>query len=215
MQSEKVKRFMIEAFTMGTTRRDQEFKPLLHRGSETKALKEPAVCTPEVDARQVFEEAYVEGEKAGFEMGMKKVDPLVERLNNYLAELALYERNLTQKAETLAFGLALTFTESIVLKECAEHKDALLRMIKKALELCEQKGKKVIRIRPEDSKFIEQQSTGWTIVSDDTLKEPGFVIETDFGDVDGRISVQLEELKREFLTLTDNNQSPKPEEGGA
>jgi flagellar assembly protein FliH len=212
MQPETVKRFMIEAFAEVTTRRDQEFIPLLHAGSETKALKE-AVCTPEVDPRQVFEEAYAEGEKAGFEMGMKKVDPLIERLNLYLAELESYECNLTQKAETLAFGLALAFSESIVLKECVEHQEALLRMIRKALELCEQKGKKVIRIRPEDSKFIEQQSTGWIIVADDTLKEPGFVIETDFGDVDGRVSIQLDELKREFLIATDNNSSPGRAEG--
>lgn len=213
MQAEKVKRFMLEAFTKGTTGKDQQFVPLLHAGSDPRAVKE-AAREPEKDARQVFEEAYVEGEKAGFEMGMKKVEPLVERLNLYLSELESHERNLMEKAETLAFGLALTFTESIVLKECSEHQDALLRMIKKALELCDQKGKKVIRIRPEDSKYIEMQSTNWTIVPDDTLKEPGFFIETDFGDVDGRISTQLEELKKEFLSGTGKADSSSTAEGG-
>jgi flagellar assembly protein FliH len=159
--------------------------------------------TPEEDARRVFEEAYAEGEKAGFEMGMKKVEPLVERLNRYLSELEQYERDLAQKAERMAFELAIAFTESLVLKECSEHEDTILRMIKKALEICEQKGKKIIRIRPEDSRFIENETMGWTIVSDDTLKEPGFFIETDFGEVDGRVSVQLEELKREFLSPKD------------
>lgn len=208
-----MKRFMIEAFTKETTRRDQEFVPLLHvGGGQAKARKE-AVCTPEVDARQVFEEAYAEGEKAGFEMGMKKVEPLIGRLTSYLAEFESYERSLLQKAETLAFELALTFTETIVLKECTEHQDALLRMIKKALELCEQKGKKVIRIRPEDSRYIEQQSTGWTILPDDALKETGFVIETEFGDVDGRVSTQIEELKREFLSAPEGDDSSSIEEG--
>lgn len=190
---------MLEAFTKGTARKGQEFIPL-HRPTapQIKAAKEP-VRAPEEDARRVFEEAYVEGEKAGFEMGMKKVEPLVERLNRYIGELELYEKGLTDKAETLAVALALTFTESIVLKECTEHQETLLRMIRKALELCEQKGKKAIRIRPEDSRFIETHSVGWTIIPDDTLKEPGFVIETDFGDVDGTLSAQLDELKREFL----------------
>lgn len=214
MESNNVKRFMIEAFTKGTTRKDQEFVPLLHAGrSQAKVVKE-AAHVPEVDARQVFEEAYAEGEKAGFEMGMKKAEPLIERLSSYLVEFESYEHSLLQKTETLAFEFALTFAESIVLKECTEHQDALLRMIKKALELCEQKGKKVIRIRPEDSKYIEQQSTGWTILPDDTLKETGFVIETDFGDVDGRISTQIEELKREFLSPAESNDSRSPEEAG-
>lgn len=209
MQADNIKRFMIEAFTEAASTRDQEFIPLLHAGSQAKALEE-AVCVPEVDPRQVFEEAYVEGEKAGFEMGMKKVEPLMERLNSYLVELELYERDLAEKAEKLAFELALTFAESVVLKECTEHQDGLLRMIRKGLELCEQKGKKVIRVRPEDSKYIEQQSTGWTILPDDTLKETGFVIETDFGDVDGRISTQMEELKREFLNSVREQVSPQP-----
>ena len=33
------------------------------------------------------------------------------------------------------------------------------------------------------------------VVADDTLKEPGFVIETNMGDIDGKISTQIEELK--------------------
>jgi flagellar biosynthesis/type III secretory pathway protein FliH len=37
------------------------------------------------------------------------------------------------------------------------------------------------------------------ILRDDALHEPGFVIETNFGDIDGRVSVQIEELRREFL----------------
>jgi flagellar assembly protein FliH len=199
MQIENIERFLIEAFTNEITRRDQEFVPLLSIGSPQAKTDEQRPEVHETDPRQVFEEAYAEGEKAGFEMGMKKVEPLVERLNAYLTELEAYERDLLQKAESLATGLALTFAESIVLKQCNEHREALIGMIRKALELCDQKGKKTIRIRPEDSKFIEQQSAGWTVYPDETLREPGFVIETDFGDVDGRISTQMEELKKEFL----------------
>lgn len=211
MQSDTIERFMIEVFADRLTRRDQEFVPLLCGGSRSK-IERQSPCVPEADPRQVFEEAYAEGEKAGFEMGMKKAEPLVERLNRYLSELESFEGDLLQKAETLAFGLALTFAESIVLKQCQEHQETLLRMIKKALELCDQKGKKIIRIRPEDSKFIEQQGTGWTVLPDDSLSEPGFVIETDFGDVDGRISTQLEELKRHFLSPAEGACALSPEE---
>lgn len=211
MQSDTIERFMIEVFADRITRRDQEFVPLLCGGSQPK-IERQTPCVQEADPRQVFEEAYAEGEKAGFEMGMKKVEPLVERLNKYLSGLEAFERDLLLKAETLAFGLALTFAESIVLKQCQEHQETLLRMIKKALELCDQKGKKIIRIRPEDSKFIEQQGTGWTVVPDDSLREPGFLIETDFGDVDGRISTQLEELKKHFLNPAEGACALSPEE---
>ena len=210
MQAEEVKSFLLEAFTEGVSRKGQEFIPLHCGVPDAPALKEPA-STDEEEARRVFEEAYVEGEKAGFEMGMRKVEPLVERLNRYMTEFESYQKSLTEKAESLAFGLAIAFAETLVLKECALHQETLLRMIKKALELCEQKSKKIIRIRPEDSKFIETQSPGWTVVPDDTLREPGFIIETDFGDVDGMVSTQLEELKREFLMDPESRYTPGAE----
>lgn len=212
MHSESIERFMIEAFAKGIARRDQEFVPLLCGGGAQTKTEKQMPPTEEADPRQVFEEAYSEGEKAGFEMGMKKTEPIVERLNMYLSELESYERDLLRKAEALAFGLALTFAESIVLKQCEEHQETLLRMIKKALEICDQKGKKVIRVRPEDCKYIEQQGTGWTVLADDALKGPGFLIETDFGDVDGRISTQLEELKREFSNSVEGTPSVSPAE---
>lgn len=212
MQTQHIEPFLIEAFTMGTPRRDQEFIPLLHGDSQPKSLTE-GQPVEEVDARQVFEEAYAQGEKAGYEMGMTKVEPLVARLNSYLAQFELYQNHLLEKAEKLAFELAVMFAESLVLKECAERRETLLRMIRRALELCDQKGAKVIRVRPEDCKYIEGQSAGWTVLPDDTLKEPGFVIETDFGDVDGRISTQLEELKREFLIPTESSHPANQEDG--
>ena len=208
MQSEQVERFVLETLTTVTARRDQEFIPL-HRPPNPPKAQE-AARSPEEEVRRVFEEAYVEGEKAGFEMGMKKVEPLVERLNRYIREFESYRQDLEEQAQRLAFGLALAFAESIVLKECTEHRDVLLGMVRKALDLCEQKGKKIIRVRPEDMKFIEAQGTGWTILPDDTLREPGFIIETDFGDVDGRLSTQLEEIKREFLGGLENRSLPVP-----
>ena len=34
------------------------------------------------------------------------------------------------------------------------------------------------------------------VVPDDAIREPGFIIETSFGDIDGRLSTQLDELRK-------------------
>ncbi len=74
------------------------------------------------------------------------------------------------------------------------------KMAKKALELCEERNEILIRIRKEDAEQISPDDVSHLkIIKDDTLKEPGFIIETNFGDIDGRISVQLDELKKEFI----------------
>jgi flagellar biosynthesis/type III secretory pathway protein FliH len=73
-------------------------------------------------------------------------------------------------------------------------------MAKRAFEICQDKYDIVIRMRREDAELLSQNATGHLkIIADDTLKEPGFIVETGFGDIDGRISTQFEELRREFL----------------
>jgi flagellar biosynthesis/type III secretory pathway protein FliH len=56
-------------------------------------------------------------------------------------------------------------------------------------------------MRREDVPLVAvEETSGLTIVADDGLKEPGFIIETEFGDIDGRISVQFAELRRQMLS---------------
>lgn len=154
----------------------------------------------EEEARRVFEEAYAEGEKAGHKMGMQRVEPLVKRLGTFLAELSVFKEELIKRAENLSTELALIFAEAIVLKECRDDRESTLRMVRKALSLCEGRSGTTIRLRKEDADLIAaDELQDFKIIRDDNLHEPGFVIETNFGDIDGRVSVQIEELKREFL----------------
>lgn len=153
----------------------------------------------ESEARRIFEEAFVQGEKAGYEMGLNKAEPLIARLNQYLSTLDGFKQEVLGRVERFATALALTFAEAIVLKECSEHKEITLAMIRKALETMEDKGEMLIRLPKEDAWLITaQEPLSWRIIPDDELREPGFIIETSFGDIDGRISKQLEELKKSF-----------------
>jgi flagellar assembly protein FliH len=150
----------------------------------------------EAETRKVFEDAYVQGEKAGYEMGMRRAESNAKRLEKQVEEVLSFRQELTQRYEKLSVDLALAFTEALVLRECAEHKGILAAMVRKAMEMCEDRDGLVVRMRSEDVQYLEGLSSDQIkIVSDDTLKEPGFVIETNMGDIDGKISTQIEELK--------------------
>lgn len=154
----------------------------------------------EAETRRIFEDAFKEGEKAGFEMGMKKAEPLAKRLNQGISALSAFKKELLDKTEKLSVELALIFAEAVVLKECENNRDIIIEMAKKALEICEEKQEITIRIRRDDFKFITEDTlSSLNVIPDDSLKEPGFIIESNFGDIDGTISVQIEELKKEFL----------------
>ena len=147
-------------------------------------------------SRKTFEDAYVQGEKAGYEMGMRRVESIVRRLESQVNEVVSFKQALTGRYETLSTELALIFAETLVLRVCSDHKDTLMNMIRKALEACEDRSQLVIRVRTDDVKYVEALASGQLrIVPDDSLKEPGFVIETNMGEIDGRIRTQIEELK--------------------
>jgi flagellar biosynthesis/type III secretory pathway protein FliH len=164
-------------------------------GTETP----PIAMDIEAKARKVFEDAYVQGEKAGYEMGLKKVDQLLKRLNGYVTELAPFKAQLMERCEHLSVELALVFAEAVTLKECEEKRETIIAMARKALELCEEKSNIVLRIRRDDAQYFSREDLSpIEIVPDDTMKEPGFIIETKLGDIDGRIFTQIEELRKKI-----------------
>jgi flagellar biosynthesis/type III secretory pathway protein FliH len=169
-------------------------------------VKEEAVATPppspEDQARKAFEDAYVEGEKAGYEMGMRRVDSLAKRLEKHIVELTSFRKDLEERYGKLAVDLALSFAEALVLRECQEKREILGDMVGKALEACEDRNEIVIRVRTEDFQYVRGAvSPRLRVVADDTLNEPGFIVETSVGDIDGRISSQIDELKNALLSF--------------
>ena len=98
----------------------------------------------EDQTRKVFEDAFVQGEKAGYEMGMKKVDSIIKRLNGYISELTFFKEELLERSRKLSTDLALVFAEAIILRECEESREAVLRMAKKALDLCDDREVKFL-----------------------------------------------------------------------
>lgn len=196
--SKTVKAYRIDPFVTDTAEKRPEFVSIF--GDSPRTDKSEEQPSAEEQARKIFEDAFAQGEKAGHEVGMKKVEQVLKRLNSYLGELDALRSHLLKQAEEMSVKLSLIFAEALVLKECSEKREIIVNMAKRALEICEDKCDIVIRVRREDAELLTRNALGHLkVVPDDTLKEPGFIVETGFGDIDGRISTQLAELKKEFL----------------
>jgi flagellar biosynthesis/type III secretory pathway protein FliH len=155
----------------------------------------------EAEARRIFEEAYLQGEKAGVEMGMKKVESIAKRLTGYLAGWSSFKEELTARTERLATEMALMIAETVVLKECEERRDLVVEMARKAMKICEERSEVVVRVRKEDAHYITGETISeLNIIADDGLNEPGFIIETNFGNIDGKISTQFEEIRKALFS---------------
>jgi flagellar assembly protein FliH len=177
-----------------------QFVKLFSESDSQKQTESGETLSEEDRARTVFEDAYVQGEKAGFEMGMRRAESIAKRLEKQIAEVAAFTVGLRERYEKLSTELALVFAEAIILRECSASREIVASMIRKALEACEERSNIVIRVRNEDAGHLENLATErLQIVKDESLIEPGFVIETNMGDLDGRISTQIEELKASLI----------------
>ncbi|OPY83728.1 MAG: flagellar assembly protein H [Syntrophorhabdus sp. PtaU1.Bin153] len=204
--SEIVRAFVIDSFQDDRSGKAAEFTSLFKKPQEKTRNDEhagqPVVESTSIEdqTRKIFEDAFAQGEKAGHEMGMKKVEHVVKRLDACLAELAGFRDTLIEEAKRFSVEMALAFAEALVLKECSEKREVVLDMARRAFEICEDKYDLIVRMRREDAaRLSTDMLTHLKVVPDDSIKEPGFIVETNFGDIDGRISTQLDELRREFL----------------
>jgi len=184
----------------------RQFHPLFSpkvREEETERPRKDEALEWEERIRKTFEEAYAQGEKAGYEMGMKKVEPLIKRLNNYIETIESFKEEMRKETERLALELSIIISEAIILRECSINKEVLSGMIKKALDLCEKKREVVIRVKREDAQYITTRFPSIKVIPDETLNDVGFVIESSFGDIDGTLRTQLEEIREEILRYLD------------
>ena len=184
----------------------RQFHPLFTpkvREEEAERSRKDEALEWEERIRKTFEEAYAQGEKAGYEMGMKKVEPLIKRLNNYIETIESFKEEMRKETERLALELSIIISEAIILRECSLNKEVLSGMIKKALDLCEKKREVVIRVRREDAQYITTRFPSIKVIPDETLNDVGFVIESSFGDIDGTLRTQLEEIREEILRYMD------------
>jgi flagellar biosynthesis/type III secretory pathway protein FliH len=185
---------------------DKPFVTLFRSEAADATGKEPdpPPLSLEEQTRKVFDDAYAEGEKAGHEMGMRRAELVARRLEKQLNEVIAFRQALEKTYEKLAIDLSLVFAEAVVLRECAGSREILAGMMKKALDACEERGEIVVRVRSEDLRYVEGIGrANVRVIADDALKEPGFVIETSLGDIDGRISSQIEELKNALVGYVD------------
>ena len=154
--------------------------------------------------REAYEKAFAQGEQAGTEMGMKKVEPVINSLHQVLEDLGNLREKIYENSESELVKLALLISRRVLQKEISLNREVVLNTVKAALKNAVGEGGIKIRISPLDMEFIREcrpqilSSTDGikqvTIEEDGAILHGGCIIETDFGAVDARIENQIKEL---------------------
>jgi len=152
--------------------------------------------------QQALAVGYRKGEAAGQEQAVARLDPVAEQLARAVSDLSQFRRKLRRDAEQDVVKLALAIGRRIVHRELSMDPDAILGVVKAALEKLEGREVDRVRVHPENADIVRKhverlgRSQRLEVAGDPRLDRGGVVFETACGNLDVSLDTQLEEIQR-------------------
>lgn len=155
--------------------------------------------------REAYEKGFAAGEKAGFELGVKKAEVLFSGITKLFEELKAYKESIYSPCEREMTELSLAIAKKVIQRE-VEKPDSVLDCVRMAIKSVVASGEIVIKVNPRDlevlnnykseiSKFTGTGSKGLKIEADSEIGKGGCVIETNYGEVDATINSILGDIE--------------------
>lgn len=170
----------------------------------------------ETEARGQAEAEYRRGLAEGVAAGVRKaatqLDPLVERLARSIADLASYRDRFRRESERDLVAVSLAIARRVLRRELTIDPDAILGLVKVALEKVTLREVHRVRLHPADVAAVrghlERIQAPQTIeVEGDMGLERGAVIfETSRGSLDASMDTQLRIIEQGFQQIAGRKQ---------
>lgn len=167
------------------------------------------------ERNRILEEARKEGRALGTEDGYQSGSAEVERLVGLLHAVintAIAKRNeIIEESETQLVNLVLLIAKKVVKVISENQKNVVVNNVIQALRKMKTRGDVAIKVNLADVKLTSEHIKDFmrmvenvrsvTVLEDSTVDPGGCIIETDFGQIDARISSQLHEIEERILDL--------------
>ncbi len=152
-----------------------------------------------------------EGREQGYQEGRAEVQRLIDNLQRIISA-AIERRNLIiEESETQVINLVLLIAKKVIKVISENQKNVVINNVVQALRKLKSRGEVVIRVNLADleltsahigdfMKMVENVKS-ITVLEDSSVDRGGCILETDFGQIDARISSQLSEIEERILEL--------------
>lgn len=160
-------------------------------------------------AQQAGQQGYQEGMQQGFaagqEQGMAETVQRVEQLKMEFVELVMARRKVLAVMEPEIVHLAVDIAEKIVGMELSVGRDIIAGIVRQGLATLKARDEIVVRVNPSEVDALKAHQSEYEamidglkrfeILSDGAIEPGSCAIETNLGNVDARISTQLEAVR--------------------
>jgi len=163
----------------------------------------------------VEDEARTRGQKSGYEegwaSGSSEVERLVGRIHVILEKITEKRQEIIEGTEAQIVQLVLQIAKKVVKVISENQRNVVINNVLQALRKLKTRGDVVVRVNLEDLKVTSEHTKEFlamvenvksiTVVEDTTVDQGGALVETDFGEIDAKISSQFAELEEKILEL--------------
>jgi len=175
-------------------------------------LREELLAQAQAEAADIRARAQAEGSEQGYSQGLAKAReevraelmPVLEKFAREVQALLSQRAEILRSAEREIFELALLMGKKILHSELHLRPDAVASVVRHALERAVGWGRVKVQVNPEDCALLEEvrgsldeAAEGVSlaeIVPNPAISRGGCILESNFGEVDARLEMQVAEV---------------------
>ena len=161
------------------------------------------------ERKEAFEQGKEAGRLEGYAEGKVEVDRLIERTQTVLERAQDKRGDILAETEQEIINLVLLITRKVVKVIADNQREVIISNVVQALRKVRDRGNIIIRVNLADLKLTTEHTKNFIqmmegvkslqVAEDSSVDPGGCVIETDFGEIDARISSQLAEMESKIL----------------
>jgi len=192
--------------------REESEKALAEAQRKAQEIEAEARRTIDDERRDALEKGREEGRAEGFAEGKTEVDRLIQRTQAVLEQAQNQRGEILTGTEREIIELVLLISRKVVKAISESQRDVVVANVQEALRKVRDKGNVIIRVNLADLKLATDTKKEFIqalegvkaiqVMEDTSVDSGGCIIETDFGEIDARISSQLAELEARILEIS-------------
>jgi flagellar assembly protein FliH len=194
-------------------------KTLAEARQKAEEIESSAQANFDNERKEAADTGFKEGREAGYTEGRAEADRLIERVRTVLERAQGRREEILLETEGQIIDLVLLMTRKVVKIISETQHEVVKANVVQALRKVKGHGNIIVRVNMRDVKlttehiggFIKQIEgiKGVQVAEDSTVDPGGCIIETDFGEIDARISSQLAELEAKILEMSPIKAKPR------
>jgi len=208
---EEVRKKTDQAIAEKQVAEDESNKVREEAQSEAAKLRDETEKQIDDFKTDAYSKGYEAGREEGYKSGEAEVDRLIDRVHTVLNKSIEKRIEIIDEAESQLIDLVLQISRKVIKVVSENQKNVVINNVVQALRKMKSRGDVAIKVNLSDLEITTEHTKDFlrmvenvksiTVLEDSSVDKGGCIIETDFGQIDARISSQLKEIEEKILDI--------------